>query len=1101
MNYNTLSNKEIKRLCGGSAYQRGENDYFSRRVTELSFDPDKNRFDAVVSGDDRYNVYVIFDKNAVAKAGCTCPAFGSYYVYCKHVAAVLFQIRDYVPVSKPSASPQPHSSEAASSSWTGQTQNSAVSGRDTLLTRNMIALFTKSAPAARANTYLPERRQTLQAEFIFGVTTASPRKSMMTLEMKIGPKRPYVVQKLKQFLESVERGTAFEFSKHFTYDPLVHAFKEQDMAVIRELIETIRNEYIYRSALSKSVYISDYAPAEGRTLFIPPATWERLQDKLATVTARFEHGGRISDRLELREGQPPISFQLSKPAWDTFQLDMYGMEDVTVLESYGCTVAEGVLYRMKGAQQRRLAEMKEMFRHADRKLLLISESEIESFMQRVIPGLKQIGSVAIAKDIAGQIVTAPLRAKLYLDRDDDRLIVKLTFAYGEIVFDPFSPETGRPDRTDLILARDTERESRIMDLLEQAALELLDDHYAIDGEDEVYRFLYELLPALERLVEVYATAAVKGMKLSLTQPKVTVNVDERTEWLEVRFDMDGIGQKLIRQILRSLVEKRRYHRLPDGAFVSLEEEGFKNIAGFMKQTGFRKSDIQDGKLALPLVRGLYLLEPGSESHKIKIGKPLRELLDNLRNPDNLEYAVPEQLNPILRDYQKYGYQWMRTLSLYRFGGILADDMGLGKTLQSIALMLSAHEERTAVAGTPVLIVAPASLTYNWRNELKRFAPGLRTALAVGDKQEREDVLNALANIDVLVTSYPLLRRDTELYEGREFRLLILDEAQAFKNHATQTAQAVKSIMAAQRFALTGTPMENSLEELWSIFDVVFPELFDSKRAFANLTREEIAKRVRPFILRRMKKDVLSELPDKIESLQTSELTKEQKQLYAVYLAKLQKETAKQLEAEGFQKSRIKILAGLTRLRQICCHPSLFVENYDGGSGKLEQLLEIVEECMDSGKRMLIFSQFTEMLGIIRRELADRGIPFFYLDGSTPSSQRVELCQRYNDGEREIFLISMRAGGTGLNLTGADTVVLYDLWWNPAVEQQAADRAHRIGQKNVVQVIRLVSHGTIEEKVIELQQRKKDMIDAVITPGEEALSALTEQEIRELLLME
>jgi SNF2 family DNA or RNA helicase len=311
---------------------------------------------------------------------------------------------------------------------------------------------------------------------------------------------------------------------------------------------------------------------------------------------------------------------------------------------------------------------------------------------------------------------------------------------------------------------------------------------------------------------------------------------------------------------------------------------------------------------------------------------------------------------------------------------------------------------------------------------------------------------------------------------------------------------VKAIKARYRFALTGTPVENRIEELWSIFDVVFPELFTGRKAFNELTRDAVAKRVRPFLLRRLKTDVLGELPDKIESLQASELLPEQKKLYVAYLAKLQKETLKHLSKDDFQKNRIKILAGLTRLRQLCCHPALFVEGYDGGSAKFEQLLEIIEECRSSGKRMLVFSQFTEMLGLIRRELGDQGIPHFYLDGKTPASERAELCSRFNEGERDLFLISLKAGGTGLNLTGADTVILYDLWWNPAVEQQAADRAHRIGQKNVVQVIRLVTQGTVEDKMYELQLRKKNLIDEVVQPGQEALSSLTEQEIREILMI-
>ncbi|BFH68241.1 hypothetical protein J27TS7_30900 [Paenibacillus dendritiformis] len=442
---------------------------------------------------------------------------------------------------------------------------------------------------------------------------------------------------------------------------------------------------------------------------------------------------------------------------------------------------------------------------------------------------------------------------------------------------------------------------------------------------------------------------------------------------------------------------------------------------------------------------------------------------------------------------------MKTLAHYRFGGILADEMGLGKTIQSIAFVLSALPE-IREAGMPALIVSPASLMYNWRNELNRFAPELRVAMADGTKEERSRLVRDASRSDVIITSYPLLRQDIGQMAGTMFHTLILDEAQAFKNYATLTAQAVKAIQARHRFALTGTPVENRLEELWSICDVIYPGLFPGRREFNELSREAVARRVRPFLLRRMKSDVLKELPEKIESLQASQLLPEQKKLYVAYLAELRQETVKHLSTGGFRKNRIKILAGLTRLRQICCHPALFVEGYDGSSAKFEQLLDMIAECRSTGRRMLVFSQFTEMLGLIARELGKQGVPHFYLDGQTPARERVELCARFNRGERDLFLLSLKAGGTGLNLTGADTIILYDLWWNPAVEQQAADRAHRIGQKNVVQVIRLVTQGTIEEKMHELQQKKMNLIQEVLEPTQEGLSAITEEEIRELLMI-
>ena len=342
-------------------------------------------------------------------------------------------------------------------------------------------------------------------------------------------------------------------------------------------------------------------------------------------------------------------------------------------------------------------------------------------------------------------------------------------------------------------------------------------------------------------------------------------------------------------------------------------------------------------------------------------------LKNIHNPGRLEFEVPKSLAPILRDYQKLGFKWMKTLAHYGFGGILADDMGLGKTLQSITFILSELPD-IREKKQPVLIVCPSSLTYNWLSEIMKFAPDIQAVVVDGNKTERANLLKDVTDIDVLITSYPLLRRDIKWYEKQSFHTVFFDEAQAFKNPMTQTARAVKKIQANHRFALTGTPVENSLEELWSIFHVVFPELFRGLKEYSKLSRKNIARRIRPFLLRRLKEDVLSELPEKIESMESVELLPEQKKLYAAYLAKLRHDTLKHLDKDTIRKNRIKILAGLTRLRQICCHPALFVDGYKGSSAKFEQLMQIVEESKLSGRRVLIFSQFTKMLELIGREI-------------------------------------------------------------------------------------------------------------------------------------
>jgi SNF2 family DNA or RNA helicase len=474
----------------------------------------------------------------------------------------------------------------------------------------------------------------------------------------------------------------------------------------------------------------------------------------------------------------------------------------------------------------------------------------------------------------------------------------------------------------------------------------------------------------------------------------------------------------------------------------------------------------------------------------------RQFLDNFYHPEKLDFEVPTTLAPILRDYQTKGYKWLKSLANHGFGGILADDMGLGKTLQSIAFIVS-ELEVIRKNKKPVLIVSPSSLTYNWLSELLKFSPEIQAVVVDGTKEERQRLQKEVKNLDVVITSYPLLRRDIKWFDHQSFHTVFFDEAQAFKNPLTQTARAVKRIKADNRFALTGTPIENSLEELWSIFHVVFPELFLGLKEFSTLTGEKVARRIRPFLLRRLKEDVLTELPEKMESIESTELFPDQKKLYAAYLAKLRHDTLKHLDKNTLRRNRIKILAGLTRLRQICCHPALFVDGYKGRSAKFEQLLRIIEEARLSGRRVLIFSQFTKMLGLIGKELTELGLPFFYLDGHTPPEERVDICQRFNEGERDYFLISLKAGGTGLNLTGADTVILYDLWWNPAVEEQAADRAHRIGQTKVVQVIKLISRGTIEEKMNELQEKKRNLSDTIIDSGDKML---TEEDIREILMI-
>lgn len=1097
----------IRLLCGGAAFEQGiAYDHADKVVlsyAETNDELEYSKYRAVVQGLESYEVVLAVDSDGDVNGECTCPSYHHGGAFCKHIAAVLVNILHLEEQKKVSG----HAEEPSLRPGEDEVLNARVHsiadasarGRsgDQKLVDNILGMFNSTRQPSSATGTYSDIRTELQVEFICKPVSYTYGSLMLGMELKVGAKRLYIVQKVRAFLDSVHRGEPFEFSRHFSYDPASHSFNKQDHAVLQKLIEIMLNERMYREAAGTHTQLP-HSTGRERLLPIPPFFWEHLLPSLSAAPLVHMQQGEIATAgLQLSSEAPPLSFRFDQAAEVGYLLEIKGLSQVLVMEDYGLVWSEGKLLKLPVPECRRLAGLKKMLGASRGDELLIAPDQMESFMDKVIPGLKKLGDVHIAESIQGRIIQTQLRARLYLDRIRDRLLAGLEFQYGSIVINPLD-EKAQERGNEVILLRDSETEGRILALMDHDSFAKTEGGYIMSDEDGEYDFLYHTLPQLELLLEVYATTAVKGRLLTGSAlPKATLSWNEKTDWLDFKFAMEGIPDTEIVMVLKSLQEKRRYYRLPDGALLPLESAEFLEIINFMNEIGIHKDDLKSAQFSLPLIRGLQINGDAVQGNAVTIGRSFRRLLANLHSPENLDFPVPETLIPVLRDYQQVGFQWLKTLAHYRFGGILADDMGLGKTLQSIAFLLSELED-IRKSGLPALIVAPASLLYNWHNELKKFAPEIKATIADGSFNERRRSLHNAAGNDVIITSYPLLRRDIEEYAKHSFHTLFLDEAQVIKNHVTQTAQAVKILQARYRFALTGTPVENALEDLWSIFSVVFPGLFPGKKAFHDLPRETVASRARPFLLRRLKSDVLKELPDKIESLQASELLPEQKKLYVAYLARLRKEALKHLDSDGFGNGRIKVLAGLTRLRQLCCHPALFVAGYTGGSAKFEQLMDIIEECRSSGKRMLVFSQFTEMLGLISRELALQGITHFYLDGQTPSAQRVELCNRFNEGDRDLFLISLKAGGTGLNLTGADTVILYDLWWNPAVEQQAADRAHRIGQKKVVQVIRLVAQGTVEDTMYELQQKKRNLIDEVIQPGQEALSALSEQDIREIL---
>ena len=523
--------------------------------------------------------------------------------------------------------------------------------------------------------------------------------------------------------------------------------------------------------------------------------------------------------------------------------------------------------------------------------------------------------------------------------------------------------------------------------------------------------------------------------------------------------------------------------------------------------------LEGGRLSVPMYRGLYLDELLKRAKIDNVSKEseYRKFVNEIGGKEfDVEKELPKNLNAGLRTYQRTGYNWLKGLEDYKLGGILADDMGLGKTLQMLSVIQSYKESKENKK--PSIVVCPSSLTINWKNEAQKFANDINVQVIYGSAEERINQINNIPNYDLIITSYDSLKRDIEKYKEKNysFKYIIADEAQYIKNNNTQNAKAIKEITAETRYALTGTPIENSLSELWSIFDFIMPGYLFSYRKFKELYETPIMKKedsnamnrlkmlISPFILRRTKKEVLTELPDKTISVLNNEMQDEQLDIYLSYLSQAKQEALAEIQANGFEKSQIKILALLMRLRQICCHPSLFIDNYNGKSSKLEQCVEILKDAISSGHKILLFSGYTSMFDFIEDELKKENIKYFKLTGKTKIGDRIEMVDEFNRNEDiKVFLISLKAGGTGLNLTGADMVIHYDPWWNISAENQATDRTYRIGQKKNVQVYKLITKNSIEEKIYELQQKKAELVDNMLSTRETFISKLSKDEIIDL----
>lgn len=553
-------------------------------------------------------------------------------------------------------------------------------------------------------------------------------------------------------------------------------------------------------------------------------------------------------------------------------------------------------------------------------------------------------------------------------------------------------------------------------------------------------------------------------------PNITLDISQsRNGYMGMKLDIEGVDSNEYREIFSSYKNNNRLYRMKNGAYLDLKDKDI--------EQAFKLIDILNiyndfDNMKIPNNKAIYLekLIEDEDLSFVNGSKYVSNVVKKFDKVKSKNYEIPKDLNATLRDYQVSGFEFFKTLSDYQFGGILADEMGLGKTIQTIAFLLSNKDKKS-------IVITPTALIYNWKNELEKFAPTLKVGLLHAAKSEREKILDNIDNYDVILTTYTTYKNDIDKYKNINFDYCIIDEAQNIKNPDAIITKAIKNVNAKVKFALTGTPIENNLMELWSIFDFIMPGYLYNKSKFKSIFINndkniiELKNLIKPFILRRTKKEVITELPDKIEQKIIIDLEKEHKRAYKGYVNLITRKIKEN------NQDNITVFSYLTKLRQLCLSPELMVKNYQGKNSKLDVLINIINDSSD--EKILVFSQFTKVLEVIGKRLNEENISYSYLDGKTSAKDRVKLVEEFNTNNNKVFLISLKAGGTGLNLTSANIVVHFDPWWNPAVEDQASDRAHRIGQKNVVNVIKLIAKGTAEERVINLQETKKELIEDVI----------------------
>ena len=963
--------------------------------------------------------------------------------------------------------------------------------------------WTVSGKSLEAQPSQPERNRCVSLQ---PYVTLDKQKVEPVLSFFVGREgqRQYVLRNFTKFTDAHANHTVYELSKNASLDFGEVEFTEESEKWYRFIVNRVRE---IDQLNDKIQYNSFYTYSAGGSIPLRGSTLDLVYSMVEGQTLacrgvadkeiRIPVGdGRLSVnvRLELvREKDSVLGVRIS----GTLPRTMQGNTGTYILD-------ERQFGQIQHGTMAVLAPFRTIAQDSTEFSCIIGRRRFADFFYRLLPRWEETPEIHI-ENLIGELPPGLLPPEpvftFYLDLKDGRISCLTTASYDDTVYDICDPVGGA--------GRDHAQESRVLKAVSEY-FPISEDGdprlYAPESNETLPRILTDGVSSLSGYGTVKGSGAFQSVKVcTTTSSRVSVSIEGGL--LNLSIQTKDLDKEELLALLESYELHKRWYRLKSGSFVDLQNTpDLRDISDLSKSLEIAPRQLINGNISMPAYRALYVDRLLEEHNEIAASRDrnFKSLIRSFRTISDSDFEVSSALKDILRPYQLYGFRWLSTLAQNSLGGILADEMGLGKTVQMLALVESLKRNGEK---RPSLVVCPASLVYNWQDEARRFTPSLSVQALAKSASHRKKQIQAGGSVDLFVTSYDALKRDILLLENMEFAVIVLDEAQYIKNRATAAAKSVKVLKGSLRFAMTGTPIENRLSELWSIFDFLMPGFLYSSKEFGSRFETPIMKKkdpdatrrlsamTEPFLLRRKKADVLKDLPEKLEEIQRQEMQEEQRRLYDAQVV----HTKECLNSSSDSpEDRLRVLAEITRLRQLCCDPSLMFENYHGSSAKREAALELVQRAMDDGHRMLIFSQFTSMLALLEKDLTEAGIPYFVLTGSTPKQERIRLVNEFNSGDTPVFLVSLKAGGTGLNLTGADVVIHYDPWWNLAVQNQATDRAHRIGQTKKVTVIKLIAADTIEEKIIELQNAKQDLADAIMGGTGSSLLNLSKEELLSLL---